>query len=432
MNYLLFGGDTTGTVWAWNLSLKNSERPVCRINAGTDIITDIVIIDRYLFNVCQDKTAHCVSIKGLRKKKPLMADDDIESLGTMEIYQDSEYPLLSVTKNWRTKELIFGSRKCIMYERNHLVTMKHSFGKYVHLAPRKERPGSPRKKGKHTPKTPSSISTTSLSSYPSKSKVSRKRKQSVTSRANKYVLSGDCDAEKAYHKAALWFIIYLGRNHIRIRSRKTGKYLRMTRKGTQLDCEGTDDPRETDNVFKWDHKKKTIQSVKYKDCFVGVRKKDSTVIAVPEKKMKKDISVQFELVEVEKNKKFASFFDFMQEPPADLDRICNLKSRRDKRTKKHLLSVQRTDINNVKIFDLNDNVFVKRCKIKDCQCKGKDQQHIFRIYDSGLSFDQRYSILAVGIFMRSQSKKAVDFSLKGLNISKTNKKQQSHSFCSAI
>jgi len=135
---------------------------------------------------------------------------------------------------------------------------------------------------------------------------------------------------------------------------------------------------------------------------------------------------------VEKNKKFASFFDFIQEPAADLDRICNLKSRRNKRTKQHLLSVQRTDINNVKIFDLNENVLAKRCKIKDCQCKGKDQQHIFRIYDSGLSFDQRFSILAVGIFMKSQSKKAVDFSLKGLNISKTNKKQQSHSFCSSI
>ena len=40
------------------------------------------------------------------------------------------------------------------------------------------------------------------------------------------------------------------------------------------------------------------------DSFVGVRKKDLLVIAVNQKKITKDISVQFELTEVEKNKKF--------------------------------------------------------------------------------------------------------------------------------
>ena len=188
--------------------------------------------------------------------------------------------------------------------------MKHTFGRFVHLAPRPAakllRPASPRKKGSKMPRTPKpprkNSNALSMSSLGGKTP----RKSSTRSpmkRANKYVLSGDCDQDHSYHKAAKWYIIYLGRNHIRIRSRKPGKYLRMTRKGTQLDGAGTAAPRETDNVFKWDLKKKTIQSVKYKDNFVGVRKKDLAVIAVNEKKMTKDISVTFELVEVEKNKK---------------------------------------------------------------------------------------------------------------------------------
>merc|ERR1712154_42896 len=292
-------------------------------------------------------------------------------------------------------ELVFGSRKVVLYERNHLVTIKHKFGRYIHLEKRKN---------------------------------TKKSSKSSKNLKVKYVLSGNGDDEVIKHKTAKWYIQYLGKNNIRIRSRKNGKYLRMIRKGTVLDMEGTDDPRETANIFKWNIKKKTIQSVKHKDCYVAIRKKDNMVIPIKEKKITNKVCVQFELVDTEKNKKFDSFFDFLPEPPNDLDLICNLKSRRNKRTRKHLLSVQRTDINNVKIFDLNKNVLVKRCKIRDCKCSGNDK-HIFRIYDSALSFDQRFSIFAVGLYTKSQSKKAFGFSLKGLNITKNDKKMQSHSFC---
>merc|ERR1712154_744859 len=163
------------------------------------------------------------------------------SFETMQIYKDSEDPLLSVSLNHKTKELVFGSRKVVLYERNHLVTIKHKFGRYIHLEKRK--------------------------------------------------------------------------NKIRIRSRKNGKYLRMIRKGTVLDMEGTDDPRETANIFKWNIKKKPIQSVKHKDCYVAIRKKDNMVIPIKEKKITNKVCVQFELVDTEKNKKFDSFFDFLPEPP---------------------------------------------------------------------------------------------------------------------
>merc|ERR1719464_1834049 len=86
-------------------------------------------------------------------------------------------------------------------------------------------------------------------------------------------------------------------------------------------------------------RKKTIQSVKYKDAYLAVDK-SLKIIPLKEKKINsKNVCTQFELVEVEKNKKFDSFFEFISEPATDLDRICNLKSRRDKRTRKHFLSV---------------------------------------------------------------------------------------------
>jgi len=372
-------------------AVKLSKITICRINAGTDIINDIVIINRHIFSVSQDKTSQCASIKGLRKKRAMNADDDeIDSVATMQIYKDSEYPLLSVSLNHKSKELVFGSRKCVLYERNHLVTIKHKFGAYVHL---------------------------------SRTASKKKKKKKKT----KFILSADGNDDAAKHKTAKWYIQYLGKNNIRIRSRKNGKYLRMIRKGTVIDLKASDDPRETDNIFKWNSKKKTIQSVKYKDAYLAVDK-SLKIIPLKEKKINsKNVCTQFELVEVEKNKKFDSFFEFISEPATDLDRICNLKSRRDKRTRKHFLSVQRTDINNVKIFDLDKKILIKRIKIRE------DEKFIFRIYDSGLSFDQRFSVLAVGIFRAAQNKKAIAFSLKGLNISKNAKKiTQNHSFSDAV
>ena len=57
LNYLLFGGDTTGCILCWNLSLKNMRVPVCRINAANDVIHDIAIYNKYLFSVSHDKTS---------------------------------------------------------------------------------------------------------------------------------------------------------------------------------------------------------------------------------------------------------------------------------------------------------------------------------------------------------------------------------------
>ena len=173
-----------------------------------------------------------------------------------------------------------------------------------------------------------------------------------------------------------------------------------------------------------------MQSYKYQKYFIAVHKENNSIISIQKNKVNKNVSIELELFDAEKLNAFNSFFNILYEPPQDLDRICNLKVR------KNSLLIQRRDINHLKVFDLNSNALTKRFKIADCKCfddprqkEESGEKHKFRIYDSGISFNQKYAILAVGVFQKKNTKKAVGFSLRGLKIPKSAKKSSSYIFC---
>eukprot|EP01084_Bolivina_argentea_P260516 439983_1 len=418
MNYLLFGGDTTGCVLCWNLSLKNREIPICRINAGNDVIHDLAIIEnKYLFSVSHDKTMRYCNIKGLRKKKPIIENENdeksekrkFEAIDTFQIYADAEYALHSIALNLNRKnkiQLVFGSRKCTQFEMNQLVVIRHKYGKYL----------SVKKNNK-----------------------------------NKRVLTGASDSNELLHKSTKWNIEYLDHDKIRLRSRKSGKYLRMSRNGTSIDVLGEGLSSEHESIFKWKANEKTLQSQKYPKYFMAIHKENNAIISIKKEEINDNISIEFELFHSNKLNAFKSFFDYIYEPPQDLDKICNLKVR------KKLLIVQRKDINHVKVFNLSNdiqekNILLKRFKIRQCECykndidyernqlynmkhkygrkkSDEDEKHAFRIYDSGISFNQKYLVLCVGTFGKANMRKAIKFSLKGFKIPRSAKKPSSHSFC---
>ena len=127
MNYLLFGGDTTGCILCWNLSqTENCQTPVCVINGHTDIIYDLCIVDnKWLFSVSHDECLMYTNIKGFKNK----INEDINGYSQSMDYvfskklfkDDSKYPLKSVTYNHTRNELIFGSRKCNMFMMNNMM-----------------------------------------------------------------------------------------------------------------------------------------------------------------------------------------------------------------------------------------------------------------------------------------------------------------------
>eukprot|EP01083_Nonionella_stella_P019080 53040_1 len=378
LNYILFAGDTTGCVLCWNLSLKrNKEIPICRINAGNDVIYDLEIKhNKYLFVVSQDKSMRYCNISGFEKKRPSEDEHAFESIDTMQIYRDQEYPLLSIAFNSHCNELIFGSRKCVQFELNQMVVIRHAFQKYLCLDQQRQLNGN------------------------------------------------GLDIKRKSHK---WNIEYLPKERIRLRSRKSGKYLRIKQNGT-VDVDGDGQQTEFESILIWKASEKTLQSHKHRQYYVGVCADNNAIVCVNKNNKKHKISIEFDLFDADKLEPFESFFKCIDEPPQDLDLVKSLKIRNK------LLMVQRKDKKNqIKLFSLSDgNGLFRTYKITQCQYQDeKDKMrncHIFRVYDSGISFNEKYVILCVGIFDPHNLKKAVAFSLRGFKIAKS-KKVKMCSFC---
>ena len=104
---------------------------------------------------------------------------------------------------------------------------------------------------------------------------------------------------------------------------------------------------------------------------------------------------------------------------SDLDHIQKLKLR------SNLLMVQRAGINYVKVFDVKTNKMIKKYQVEDGQYADDVECHDtepnkYRIYDSGISFDQKYAILCVGVLTKENCSnlEANRSSLKGFRIPK--------------
>jgi len=89
--------------------------------------------------------------------------------------------------------------------------------------------------------------------------------------------------------------------------------------------------------------------------------------------------------------------------------------------------VQRWGINYVKVFDVEQNKLVKKFSIEPVQQNHEVEStteselvNKYRIYDSGISFDQKYAILCVGVFNKENRDNldANRSSLKGFKIPK--------------
>lgn len=69
-NYLLFGGDITGSILCWNLSSEFMQNPVFVISGQSDIIYDLSIVDKkWLFSVSHDQSLYYLNIEGFEHKK---------------------------------------------------------------------------------------------------------------------------------------------------------------------------------------------------------------------------------------------------------------------------------------------------------------------------------------------------------------------------
>lgn len=119
-NYLLFGGDTTGCILVWNLSSEHRQTPVCIISGHSDIIYDLSIVDnKWLFSVSHDQHLMYLDIRNFQNK---VADEDNKSVDyvmSRKLFKDdSKYALKSIVYNKKSNELIFGSRKCNLFQLN--------------------------------------------------------------------------------------------------------------------------------------------------------------------------------------------------------------------------------------------------------------------------------------------------------------------------
>merc|ERR1712048_376352 len=119
-NYLLFGGDTTGCILCWNLSSEARQTPVCIISGHSDIIYDLCIVaNKWLFSVSHDQHLMYLDIGNFQNK---VADEENKSVDyTMSkklFKDDSKYALQSIVYNKKSNELIFGSRKCNLFQLN--------------------------------------------------------------------------------------------------------------------------------------------------------------------------------------------------------------------------------------------------------------------------------------------------------------------------
>jgi len=119
-SYLLFGGDTTGCILCWNLSLSAKDgaqrrTPVCVISGHSDIIYDLHIVHRrWLFSVSHDEQLRMAEIASfVAASNPNSNSDDVEYVFSKELFSDdSKYPLRAIAYNAATEEIVFGSRKC--------------------------------------------------------------------------------------------------------------------------------------------------------------------------------------------------------------------------------------------------------------------------------------------------------------------------------
>jgi len=117
-SHLLFGGDTTGCILCWNLSLSAQRRtPVCVISGHSDIIYDLHIAHRrWLFSVSHDEQLRIADIAAF-VGSDADAQRSVEYVFSKKLFSDdSKYPLKSIAYNTATDELVFGSRKCSAFK----------------------------------------------------------------------------------------------------------------------------------------------------------------------------------------------------------------------------------------------------------------------------------------------------------------------------
>lgn len=120
-NFLLFGGDTTGCVLCWNLSLDHLDIPVCIIQSHVDIVYACSIVNRkWLFTCSHDQKIMYTDISGLQEKKVRNEiNPNVEHLSARALFKDdSGYPLQSLVQYKNKKQeriVICGSRKCQLF-----------------------------------------------------------------------------------------------------------------------------------------------------------------------------------------------------------------------------------------------------------------------------------------------------------------------------